>query len=141
MLRVRVTLDELCDAIAINSEEISHYLDLNAGTLVMRMDPLLTGYRDEGLEEELEDEERYLELPTIDSRVAYKLMVEFMETVTSTELRDRLETALNGRKPFRVFKDVLYDFPEEREHWFKFEREAHQNKILEWLHEEQITLD
>lgn len=141
MLRVRVTMDELCDAMAINSEKISHYLDLNTGTLVMRMDPLLSGYSDEELEEELEDEERYLELPAIESHDAYKLMVEFMETVSSTELQDRLTRALNGRKPFRVFKDVLYDFPEEREQWFKFEREAHRNKILEWLHEEQITLD
>lgn len=31
MLRVSVSLDELCDAYEMNSEEISHYLDLNIG--------------------------------------------------------------------------------------------------------------
>ena len=97
----------------LNNEEISHYLDVNTGQVLMRMDPLLTGYEDEELEEELENEQRYLELPKIESLDAYNLKVEFMETVTSTELRDRLDTAVNGRKPFRAFKDVLYDFLEE----------------------------
>lgn len=141
MLKVSVSLDELCDAYEMNSEEISHYLDVNTGEILMRMDPLLTGYKDKDLEEELEDDERYLELPTIASRDAYGLMVEFVETVTSTELQDRLNTALNGRKPFRTFKDALLDFPEERETWFRFEREAHQQEILKWLNDQHITLE
>lgn len=141
MLKIRVSLDELCDAYEMNTEEISHYLDVNTGKLLMRMDPLLTGYKDEELEEELEDEERYLELPTIESHDAYELMVEFMETVTTKKLRERLDTALTGRKPFHAFKDVLYDFPEDRENWFKFEREAHRNEIVKWLREQNITLE
>ncbi|MCF8568272.1 UPF0158 family protein [Alicyclobacillus tolerans] len=141
MLKVSVNLDELCDANEMNSDEISHYLDVNTGEILMRMDPLLTGYKDEDLEEELEDEERYLELPTIASRDAYGLMVDFVETVKSTELQDRLNTALNGRKPFRTFKDVLFDFPEDRENWFKFERETHRREILKWLEDENITIE
>ena len=141
MLKVSVNLDELCDANEMNSDEISHYLDVNTGEILMRMDPLLTGYKDEDLEEELEDEERYLELPTIASRDAYGLMVDFVETVKSTELQDRLNTALNGRKPFRTFKDVLFDFPEDRENWFKFERETHRREILKWLEDESITIE
>ncbi|KPV42924.1 hypothetical protein AN477_15080 [Alicyclobacillus ferrooxydans] len=141
MLKVSVSLDELCDAYEMNSDEISHYLDVNTGEILMRMDPLLTGYKDGDLEEELEDEERYLELPTIASRDAYGLMVDFVEIVTSTELQDRLNTALNGRKPFRTFKDVLFDFPEEREKWFKFERETHRREILQWLEDENITIE
>ncbi|QSO45595.1 UPF0158 family protein [Alicyclobacillus mengziensis] len=105
------------------------------------MDPLVTGYRDEDLEEELEDEERYLELPTIASRDAYGLMVEFVETVTSTELQDRLNAALNGRKPFRTFKDVLFDFPEARENWFKFECETHRREMLKWLEGQNIAIE
>nr|WP_245631873.1 UPF0158 family protein [Alicyclobacillus ferrooxydans] len=123
----------------MNSDEISHYLDANTGEILMRIDPLLTGCKDEDLKEELEDEERYLELPTIAPRDAYGLMVEFVETVTSTELQARLNTALNGRKPFRTFKDALFDFPEDRENWFRFEREAHQQEISKWLHDQHIT--
>lgn len=48
-----------------HSSQISHYLDVKTGKLLMRMDSLLNGFKDEDLEEELEDEERYLELPTI----------------------------------------------------------------------------
>ena len=140
MLKVSVSLDELCDAYEMNSDETTHYLDVTTGEILMRMDPVLTGYKDDDLEEELEDEERYLELPTIASRDAYGLMVEFVETVTSTELQDRLNTALHGRKPFRTFKDALFDFPEERETWFRFEREVHQQEILKWLEDQNITL-
>jgi len=141
MLKVSVSLDELCDAYEMNSNEVSHYLDVTTGEILMRMDPLLTGYKDEDLEEELEDEERYLELPTIASRDAYGLMVDFVETVTSPELQDRLNAALNGRKPFRTFKDVLFDFPEDRENWFKFERETHRREMLKWLEDENITIE
>lgn len=105
MLRVSVSIDELCDAYEMNCEEMPHYLDVTTGEILMRMEPVMTGYKDDDLEEELEDEERYLELPTIASGDAYELMVEFVETVTSTELQDRLIAALNGRKPFRIFKD------------------------------------
>ena len=61
MLKVTVSLDELCDAYEMNREEISHYLDVNTGKILMRMDPLLTGYKDEELEEELEDEDRCMD--------------------------------------------------------------------------------
>ena len=44
----------------------------------MRMDPVLTGFKDDDLEEKLKDEENYLKFPTITSRDAYGLMVEFM---------------------------------------------------------------
>lgn len=143
MSKIKVNLDELCDAYAINNEELEHYLDVETGEVILWMDPLATGVRNEELEDELDEGfgERYLRLPKIESRDAYELMVWFTETVTSSSLRNRLEAALSGRRPFRAFKDVLYDFPEEREQWFKFEREAHRRQVLQWLQLNHITLD
>lgn len=140
MPKVKASLDELCDAYAMNNEEIDHYLDLETGELIVWMDPALTGERDDEFEDELEDGERYLQLPKIESTEAYRLMTQFVEVVTSSTLRNRLEKALSGHKPFRIFKDVLYDFPEEREQWFKFEREAHQRAVSQWLQENEITV-
>ncbi|GMA62925.1 UPF0158 family protein [Alicyclobacillus fastidiosus] len=143
MIRVPADLNELCDAFAVNNEEIEHYLDIETGKVIMWMDPIATGIRDEELDDELENGfgERYFHLPKIESREAYQLMVEFTEALTFSSLRDRLEAALSGRKPFRAFKDVLYDFPEEREQWFTFERNAHRRQVLQWLELNHIILD
>ncbi|WAH37293.1 UPF0158 family protein [Alicyclobacillus dauci] len=143
MLRVKADLRELCDAFSINNEEIEHYLDVETGEIIMWMDPIVMGVLDEELEDELEEGfgERYFRIPKIESREAYQLMVEFTDTVTSSSLRDLLRAALNRHKPFREFKDVLYDFPEEREQWFKFERDAHRQHVLQWLELHHITLE
>lgn len=107
------------------------------------MDPLLTGITDEELDDKLDEGigEKYLCVPKIEPRDTYELMVEFTETVTSSILRKRLEVALSGHKPFRSFKDVLYDFPDERDAWFKFERESHRREVLQWLHAQHISVD
>jgi hypothetical protein len=64
MPEIQVSLNELCDVYATNDDEIYHYLDVETGDILMRMAPLLTGYRDDGLEEALDEglDERYLEL-------------------------------------------------------------------------------
>jgi hypothetical protein len=41
-------------------------------------------------------------------------------------LQERLEDAISGCSAYRHFKDVLLDYPTERERWFQLERE--------WLH-------
>lgn len=42
-------------------------------------------------------------------------MRDFVETVRQTDLAEALNAALQGRKPFRRFKDALLDYPAERE--------------------------
>ena len=114
MSKIKVNLDELCDAYAINNEELEHYLDVETGEVILWMDPLsLTGVRNEELEDELDEGfgERYLRLPKIESRDAYELMVWFTETVTSSSLRNRLEAALSGRRPFLCFQRRAVRFP------------------------------
>jgi len=48
--------------------------------------------------------------------------------------------ALNGRKPFRHFKDALLDYPELRDRWFAFE-DTRLNRLAEaWCDEQGITV-
>jgi len=78
-------------------------------------------------------EGRYAWIEPRESYEAYDSMVRFAESVEDRELQRLLSVALNGRGAFRRFKDVLYDFPEERERWFA----AHNAELLEhakqWL--------
>lgn len=78
-------------------------------------------------------------IPTQDSSEGYLDMETFIDTVRNPQLKEHLEQAINRRSPFRNFKDVLMDYPVERERWFQFKRERLQQRITEWLEEHGIT--
>jgi hypothetical protein len=48
--------------------------------------------------------------------------------------------AINGKGAFRRFKDVLLDYPEERERWFQFKGAKEQKRALEWLDDIEVGL-
>ncbi len=79
-------------------------------------------------------------IPSESSSEGYHDMEAFIDTVRNPHLKERLERAINRRGPFRNFKDVLLDYPSERERWFQFKREPSAARILEWLEEHDITL-
>ncbi len=51
-------------------------------------------------------------------------MEQFVQLVRDPRARDRLDRALQGRGPFRRFKDTLLEFPGLREAWFRFHTRA-----------------
>jgi hypothetical protein len=78
-------------------------------------------------------------IPSESSLEGYDDMDAFIDTVRNPHLKELLERAINRRSPFRNFKDVLLDYPAERERWFPFKRERLQQRITEWLEEYGIT--
>jgi hypothetical protein len=83
---------------------------------------------------------RFIEIPSEGSQEGYRDMEAFIATVRNRRLQERLERAISGRGAFRYFKDVLLDYPAERERWFQFEQERLHQRILEWLESCGITL-
>lgn len=81
---------------------------------------------------------RYIEIPYQGSEAGYRDMVEFIDSVGDNRMRALLEVAINGRRAFRGFKDVLPAYPEERERWFAFHNERVHRRILRWLDSEEI---
>jgi hypothetical protein len=82
--------------------------------------------------------ERYITVPHDDSREGYNDMVAFIEMITNPRLQNRLERAISGKGAFRYFKDVLLDYPKERERWFEFRNERLRQRMLDWLDSEGI---
>jgi hypothetical protein len=76
---------------------------------------------------------RLIDIPAQSSHEGYRDMEAFIATVRSPRLQERLERAISGRGAFRYFKDVLIDYPAERERWFKFKQERLFERILDWL--------
>lgn len=65
-------------------------------------------------------------------------MERFVRSLPPTRMREKLEYALRGRKPFRRFKDTLAENQIIREQWFKFEEEESVRRAIEWLAELDI---
>jgi len=76
---------------------------------------------------------RYVWVPPRESYEAYDTMVRFAESVAGDELQRLLAVALNGRGAFRRFKDVLYDYPDERERWFEMNDAELRTYATDWL--------
>jgi hypothetical protein len=78
-------------------------------------------------------EGRFEEIERWDSSEEYELMEEFAEASRNPRLREQLFQALNQRKPFRHFGDVLIGWPEAREAWFSYRDHRHRDWIRDWL--------
>jgi hypothetical protein len=76
---------------------------------------------------------RFHPVPCQDSREGYRDMERFIATVKNEHLRDLLEVAINGRGVFRRFKDVLLNYPDERQRWFDFQSDRERRRIVAWL--------
>lgn len=92
----------------------------------------------EAFQVEADSGERYLAVPRVDSRQAYRDMEAFIATVGEAALRERLYRAIQGRGAFRQFKNVLNERPQEEQRWYDFRDGCTQQRMLEWLETEGI---
>ena len=74
----------------------------------------------------------YIEFEPMDSRQAFRVMEEFVETLENSEIKNKLELGLSLSKPFRNFKDILENYLEYREKWFSFK----ESKYIEFVKEQ-----
>ncbi len=137
---LKINLDELCLAMEDSSYEHEYYLDLETGEILFisdYMDDEETGKLKDQVEEE---SDRYERIPEAESHEGYQDMVEFIATVKDEHLAELLEVAINGKGAFRRFKDVLLNYPEERESWFQFKDDRMEEKALEWLDDIDVSV-
>lgn len=167
MKRLKIDLDELEIALENASWEMSYYLDLETGEILMTTEE--ARWELESIYEEFYDPEnpeafditevvaqsdlpdwrqqmvleadqieagygsRFISIPQADSHEGYRDMEDFIHTVRDERLQNRLWRAIKGRGAFRYFKDVLLDYPRERERWFKFRDDRTRQRALDWL--------
>ena len=76
---------------------------------------------------------RFVQPPSADSHTDLRDMADFAATVSDPALRQRLTTALNGRRAFRRFRDAIDDAPSERQRWFDFQTARTDWRLTDWL--------
>ena len=67
-------------------------------------------------------------------------MKDFIETIANKILKKNLAIAIAGKGAFARFKNVLLEYPSERERWFKFKKKKIMNKIHVWLYDAAIEI-
>jgi Uncharacterised protein family (UPF0158) len=134
--RVPVNWDDLEMALTSSHGEWTCYLDRETGEVRMvpmnRLDDDADGLSEDEIDAGLRAG-RLIHVEPLGSRIEYRWMEEFTGTVRDARLRDRLKVALDGRGAFRRFKNVLLDFPAERERWFALRDERLHAAARGWL--------
>jgi yecA family protein len=81
---------------------------------------------------------RFIEIEPMDSRQGHEILEQFVATLTTSPLQDKLKRSLEGARPFRRFLDTLVEDQAIRKSWFEFHRDAMQKIALEWLADHDI---
>jgi hypothetical protein len=141
MKTIHVDMDELIFAMQNHDGLIDNYLDTETGTIIPLGDDLDILDDDEWGEKIEEDESgRFLYIKPFDSQDGYRIMEDFIESLTDTEVKQKLSNAIQMSKPFRRFKDQLLAYPEIRERWFTYEEKQLREYILGWLADNGIQI-
>ena len=141
--QVPVDWDGLEMALTARSDEHELFLDVRTGEVRRYR---LSAFDGDAADDELTEDEaaegvaagHLVRIEPIESSVEYDWMVEFAAAVPNARLRDRLGQMLEGRHPFRRFKDVLAQHPAERERWFRFHDERLRGTMRGWLEDNDI---
>ena len=145
--KLSIDRDDLLAALDSGDPELSWFLDTETGEVL-----LLTGFFD-GWEDDKEDETdeetelrravrdgdpRYRYIEPISSHESFRFMEDFIDQLPEGEAADELWKALDRHRPFRSFKDALYQFPDVREQWYRYQERRQEEYAREWLESEGI---
>jgi hypothetical protein len=126
--RIAVDPGELSWAREDHHAEHLHYLDLDTGEVLPDHEDVAVG-------------PRCLEVPKPEPGEGYRDMADFIDTVADVTTRAMLSVAIRGPGAFRRFKDVLLEFPGERERWFGFKDARTRGRLEEWLADEDVEVE
>jgi len=139
MSSIPVNWKELEAAFERNAPNMSSYLDLETGKILVFVDGVPEDEQRRAVI--INDEDRYLFIDPATSREQYCWMEHFVASIEDEDLQERLVIAIDGKGAFRRFKDVLLHYPHERERWFNYRSDKLHAYINEWITEKDIETE
>jgi hypothetical protein len=147
-------LDDLIDALEMQSDTIFPYLDRETGEVfLMSQESLSLSEAEQDYIARLPDwqkeeaelairiqsTDRYLELPDRFEVNEWNIMDEFSQQVKREPIRNNLLHVIHGNHPFRRFKDQItnHDLWDE---WNQFRRQAFAEILRDWSEENSVIL-
>lgn len=123
-------MDEFVDAFLSSDHEMSYVFNRQTEQILLDAPQSLTGEPEIDWDDE-EAVEFLVDIPQISSEEAHDMMVRFAKK-QNTNIADQLLAILNGRKPFRTFKDKVSQLGIEKQ-WYGFEYGFAKERMTEWL--------
>jgi hypothetical protein len=133
---VPINWTDLETAFERNAPDTESFLDLRSGEVVTVAQGAID-YAEQRAKVQTGGD-AYLRVEPAASREQYKWMERFVAGVTDEALRERLVIAIDGKGAFRRFKDVLLNYPTERERWFSYRSDLLHWHMQKWLEKEQL---
>ena len=134
---IPINWTDLETAFERNSPDTESFLDTRTGEVVTVTEGAIDYAEQRGKVQA--GGEAYVRIEPAASREQYKWMERFVAGVTDEPLRERLVIAIDGKGAFRRFKDVLLNYPTERERWFSYRAELLHWAMQKWLEKEQLA--
>ena len=107
--KITVALEKVAQELEGTSEFSRGFLNTATGEFVTLFTDHYLDEENMALGEEIDASNDYVRLPDQGDIDEYSIMEDFAEATPHAGKRGQLFRALNGRKPFRSFKDALYD--------------------------------
>jgi len=118
--KITVIIEDIADALDMTMDCWEQFLNTATGEIVSLSDGSYVE-TDEELAEQIDGSDDYVRLPNQREIEEYRIMEDFADVCPDAGNRGELYRALNGRKPFRHFKDALkYAGIEEDYYAFRF---------------------
>ncbi|MFA6033649.1 MAG: UPF0158 family protein [Myxococcota bacterium] len=140
--KLKIDWDTVVAEFSFKSESDSALLDLETGEVRYLYE---SGWDGETIDEIGEDEleknpGRYAAMEPPDSGESFRWMERFAEGVKDNEVRGSLFRALQGRRPFRGFKDTLIGYPDTQKEWYVFEERCIHEYIADWANSLDVEI-
>lgn len=133
---MKVDLDKILDALEMVDEDSQAYFNTDTGEIEW-----LGGFLDSDEYEDLADRiefGHFISLPTKYDIHEYRIMEEFIYSLPTGEVQNKLQRAITGKGAFRRFKDTINYLSIDKD-WYLFRDEAYRNIALEWCKENGLS--
>ncbi|MCY7420796.1 MAG: UPF0158 family protein [Chitinophagaceae bacterium] len=110
---------------------------INIETMEVEIHPSADHFFDdeEDIAEDAESNpDKFIPVETASSREAFIVMEDFVDTIADPLLQQRLSDAINGRKPFANFNNLVHT-TSARVQWFDFKNMAYIVMAKQWIEE------
>ena len=149
-----VQLKDIVEALEMQFDEASSFLDLDTGKVETVSQDLLSEAEESDDDEQpdlpdwqkpeweiakrIVSTDRFKSLPTKYDVHEWELMREFADSVEPEKISEELQNAIHGAGAFRYFKETLRRRGIEKK-WFEFREEALKQIAREWCEDEGIA--
>ena len=136
---VTVFVEDIATALDESFNDWQQFLNIQTGEIeVLSNDRLLD--TDEELAEKIDTSNDYIKLPSQYDLNQYQIMENFADNVNDVRIAKKLWIALNGRKPFRHFKDTI-NYLGIAQDYYKFRFQAYLDIAVEWCEDNKIPYE